>query len=76
MGIQGLHLSNQGNLNPTLTYGAPPIFIMDSYSTTNSLVFTPASSPTASVPGPLPLFGAAAAFGWSRQLRRRINTSG
>lgn len=25
------------------------------------------------VPGPLPLFGAAAAFGWSRQLRRRIS---
>ena len=28
---------------------------------------------TAPVPGPLPLFGAAAAFGWSRQLRRRIS---
>ena len=27
---------------------------------------------TAPVPGPLPLFGAAAAFGWSRQLRRRV----
>ena len=27
-----------------------------------------------SVPGPIPLFGAAAAFGWSRQLRRRIKT--
>ena len=26
------------------------------------------------VPGPLPLFGAAAAFGWSRKLRRRIAT--
>lgn len=25
------------------------------------------------VPGPLPLFGAAAAFGWSRRLRRRIS---
>ena len=31
-----------------------------------------ASSPA---PSPLPLFGAAAAFGWSRQLRRRIKTS-
>jgi hypothetical protein len=31
---------------------------------------------TASVPGPLPLLGAGAAFGWSRQLRRRIGTSG
>jgi len=33
-------------------------------------------SPTISaVPGPLPLFGTAAAFCWSRQLRRRIKTS-
>lgn len=32
---------------------------------------TPVASPSA-VPGPLPLFGAAAAFGMSRHLRRRI----
>lgn len=30
---------------------------------------------TDSVPGPLPLLGAAAAFGWSRRLRRRIRPS-
>ena len=29
-------------------------------------------APAAAVPGPLPLFGAAAAFGWSRRLRKRI----
>jgi hypothetical protein len=29
-----------------------------------------------SVPGPLPLFGAATAFGLSRQLRRRISMGG
>jgi hypothetical protein len=29
-------------------------------------------APGAAVPGPLPLFGAAAAFGWSRKLRKRI----
>jgi len=28
---------------------------------------------SAPVPGPLPLFGAAAAFGWSRRLRQRID---
>jgi len=33
----------------------------------------PASGPSA-VPAPLPLFGAAAAFGWGRQLRRRIKS--
>jgi hypothetical protein len=27
------------------------------------------------VPGPLPLFGAAAAFGWSRKLRRRLSAT-
>jgi hypothetical protein len=30
--------------------------------------------PTAAAPGPLPLFGAAAAFGWSRRLRKRMAT--
>ena len=29
-------------------------------------------SDTTSVPGPLPVFGCAAAFGWSRRLRRRL----
>ncbi|MFN7741387.1 MAG: formylglycine-generating enzyme family protein [Cyanobacteriota bacterium] len=32
----------------------------------------PSSSTTTPVPGPLPLFGAAAGFGWSRRLRSRI----
>jgi hypothetical protein len=31
--------------------------------------------PSAAVPGPLPLLGAAAAFGFSRRLRRRVNRS-
>ncbi|MEA5441938.1 DUF1194 domain-containing protein [Cyanobium gracile] len=35
----------------------------------------PQPGPTNSVPGPLPVFGAAAAFGFSRKLRRRINTA-
>jgi hypothetical protein len=41
-------------------------------TSSNTLLFTPASP--ASVPGPLPLFGAGAAFGWSRRLRRRIKS--
>jgi len=32
----------------------------------------PCAPATSSVPGPLPLFGAGAAFGWSRRLRKRI----
>ncbi len=30
--------------------------------------------PAAAVPGPLPLLGVGAAFGWSRRLRKRIST--
>jgi MYXO-CTERM domain-containing protein len=30
--------------------------------------------PSTPVPGPLPLFGAAAAFGWSRRLKKRISS--
>jgi hypothetical protein len=43
-------------------------------SSLNSLIFSPSSPPTAPAPSPLPLFDAAAAFGWSRQLSRRIKS--
>ena len=33
------------------------------------------TNPNAPVPGPLPLFGAAAAFGWSRRLRKRVSSA-
>jgi len=33
------------------------------------------TAPAAAAPGPLPLFGAGAAFGFSRQLRKRIQAS-
>ncbi len=36
-----------------------------------SILVGAGSAPPPSVPGPLPLFGATAAFGWSRRLRRR-----
>jgi hypothetical protein len=42
----------------------------ESIAGTSILVGAGSASP-ASVPGPLPLFGATAAFGWSRRLRRR-----
>lgn len=37
-------------------------------------VFLGLLNPPSAVPGPLPLLGAAAAFGWSRRLRKRIAT--
>ena len=42
------------------------------YATAGTVIVgTTASAPVAA-PGPLPLFGAAAAMGWSRRLRRRL----
>jgi hypothetical protein len=38
----------------------------------NYAIATPLNSAPTFVPAPLPVFGAAAAFGWSRQLRKRI----
>lgn len=51
-------------------------FVLDntnpsSQSLTYAIVNPPPPS-ASSVPGPLPLFGAAAAFGWSRRLRSRL----
>ena len=46
------------------------------YGPLSSSLLSPVLSPSsAPVPSPIPLFGAAAAYGWSRQLRRRIKTS-
>ena len=44
-----------------------------SYAIASLASSPPAASSTASVPGPLPILGLAAAFGFSRKLRRRIN---
>ncbi len=41
----------------------------------NYAIAMPLSPAPTSVPAPLPVFGAAAAFGWSRQLRKRIGGS-
>ena len=49
-------------------------FTFSNQSFTNSLVFTPVTSST-TVPGPLPLLGAAFAFRASRQLRRRFKAT-
>ena len=75
--IQVLALGNEGNLPAALigvsvSESAYYENIDDDNTSSNTLLFTPASP--ASVPGPLPLFGAGAAFGWSRRLRRRIKS--
>jgi hypothetical protein len=40
-----------------------------------TLEVEPVSAPAPPVPGPLPLFGAATAFGWSRKIRKQIKQS-
>ena len=51
------------------TTGLIGTWTLDGTSETIQLILGP---PTAAVPGPLPLLGAGAAFGWSRRLRKRI----
>ena len=46
----------------------------DGYIANDTINLIVGAPPAASVPGPLPLFGAGAAFGWSRKLRRRIGS--
>jgi hypothetical protein len=49
----------------------PGSFIDDNPAASATVKYAIANA-TTPVPGPLPLFGAAAAFGWSRRLRRRL----
>ncbi|MFN9646108.1 MAG: hypothetical protein ACK6BG_13560 [Cyanobacteriota bacterium] len=56
-------------LSQSLTNPLDQIDVTPATSTT--VTYAIATSP---VPGPLPLFGAAAAFGWSRQLRARLRS--
>jgi hypothetical protein len=62
------NLSYSGGSTQTLFINANPD------NTSAGISFSPVTPVPSSVPGPIPLFGAAAAFGWSRQLRRRIKT--
>lgn len=58
-----------GNTIVGTTYSYTPGGVSSTSLTPNSIIPDPA------VPGPLPLLGGAAAFGWSRKLRRRISAS-
>ena len=48
---------------------------MTNYIYSNPMTYAQATLYTNSAPGPLPLFGAGAAFGFSRKLRKRIQAS-
>ena len=69
--LAGLGFTTTGLLG---TWTLQPKDGSDTYSAfdTIQVVIGAPPSPSTAVPGPLPLFGAAAAFGWSRRLRKRI----
>ena len=48
---------------------------IDGYFNPNVSFYVPPTPPPSSVPGPLPLLGAAAGFSWTRRLRKRLNAS-
>jgi MYXO-CTERM domain-containing protein len=55
------------------TTGLIGTWTLSNGETINVVIGDP-SPPSAATPGPLPLLGAGAAFGWSRRLRKRITT--
>lgn len=54
------------------TTGLVGTWTINGTSESINLFVVPPPTPPSEVPGPLPLFGAAAAYGWSRRIRRRI----
>ena len=48
---------------------------VDSLAISPSISFVAEARDAATAPGPLPIFGAAAAYGYSRKLRKRIKSS-
>ena len=84
-GINGPYVSNTpivssatydgqtlASLGFTINSGLIGTWTLGGTSDTIQVFLGPPSPSGAAVPGPLPLLGAGAAFGWSRRLRRRI----
>jgi hypothetical protein len=69
--IEGIDLA--ANLDPTNPLAFVTGVSFDSSGTVN-VTQTPITFNTSSVPGPIPLFGVGAAFGFSRKLRKRIKS--
>ena len=69
--IEGIDLT--ANLDPTNPLAFVTGVSFNSSGTVN-VTQTPITFNTSSVPGPIPLFGVGAAFGFSRKLRKRIKS--
>jgi len=70
-------VSIDGGLSYSNFIGGNQIFVRDSWNIVDGATLDNLSNNITqeSVPGPLPLAAVAAAFGWSRRLRRRLNTA-
>jgi len=71
VGTYFVRTSALSNFTSAVSNGA---FILD-YPSVYAQATQVSSPPAADVPGPLPALGAAAAFGYSRKLRTRLNRS-
>jgi hypothetical protein len=69
--LAGIGFTTTGLLG---TWILQPLDGSDTYTANDTIqvVIGAPPSPSTAVPGPLPIFGAGAAFGWSRRLRKRI----
>jgi hypothetical protein len=66
--LAGLGFTTTGLLG---TWTLQPKDGTDPYTANDTIQVVIGAPPSASVPGPLPLLGAGAAFGWARRLRKR-----
>ena len=70
-----LNSINGGQVGPIPLAGVTSLSVRDTWSVAQGDVLTNVKdtfTQASEVPGPLPLLGAAAAFGWSRRLRSRV----
>ena len=71
-----LNSINGAQVGPIPLAGVTSLSVRDTWSVAQGDVLTNVKdtfTQASEVPGPLPLLGAAAAFGWSRKLRSRMN---
>jgi hypothetical protein len=70
--VDGL-LTSDGQIS--ILSSGPAIYVKDSWTATGGVQVDVITNTFSAVPGPLPILGAGAAFGFSRKLRSRIKTA-
>lgn len=73
--IQSLSIGSGPALNPNGRWGSQIFDGISISSTASAETFFTSNVDTASAPAPLPIFGAAVAFGYGRRLRSRVRVA-